>query len=216
MAKGDLPISDCYRSAGFSDSQRRDILGTSLERTKYPALWDYYLECRAKRLRLFDTSIEALKRELHVIAFSRITDFVQIPTRRDIERQELFDAKMRKAMGGADASDEKFIEEQARKELSDSKADTKKRERYSPNLGIKIRCLEDIPEELIPAIASIKETRDGIEIKLWNKLDAIDKMARINQLYTLEGDDDKPTTIENFNVIVNGTKSNLMDELKNI
>lgn len=215
---GNLTKGDAMRSAGFSDSmaKRGDLIGNTREQSKYPSLWDYFQKLRRKRLRLFDVSAESLENELRIIAFSKITDFVSIPTRRDLQRQQLFDAKIRKSMGYRDDEDDALIalENDLRKDLTEGK--NEKLQRFAPGANVKLRCLEDIPEELIPAIRSIKETRDGIELRLYDKLEAIDKLARMRRFYDDPDSGDKPTVIENLNVIVNGSKSNLLDDLDKI
>jgi hypothetical protein len=119
-------------------------------------------------------------------------------------------------MGYRDEEDDALIAQKdaLRKELSESKSE--RLQRFAPGASVKLRCLEDIPEEFLPAIQSIEETRDGIKIKLHSKLDALDKLARILKLYEDPQQGDKPTTIENLNVIVNGSKSDLLKTLDSI
>lgn len=220
LAEGNNTKADCMRLAGFSDDGARhpDYIGKTREKSKYPALWDYFQELRNRRLRLFDISAESISAELKILAFSKITDFVDIPSRDDLQKQAIFDAKIRRSMGYSDAEDDALLaqENAFRQKLSRSKAE-RKLDQYAPGKTVKLKCLDDIPPELIPAIASLEETRDGIKIKLWNKLDALDKLARIAKLY----DDpaapgDKPTTIENLTVLVNGSKSDLLKDLLKI
>jgi len=74
---------------------------------------------------------------------------------------------------------------------------------------IRVKYIEDIPKELIPSIASIKETKDGIEVKLHSKMDALDKLARITKLFNNEPQDEEPFGGE-INIHVKGTKSPLL------
>lgn len=218
LAEGNLTKADAMRGAGFAESMCRkpDFIGKDRDGSKYPALWDYYQKLRAKHIRLLEVNVETIRDEFRLIGFAKLTDFIQLPTRKDLERQKLFDAKLRQQMGYCDEEDDALLaqEDQYRKELSQSKAE--KLQRFAPGSTVKLRCLEDIPEEFLPAIQSIRETRDGIEIKLHNKLDALDKLARILKMYEEPDAGSKPTTIENLNVIVNGTKSNLLKDLDNI
>lgn len=217
LAIGDKTKRDCLVAAGFSRATGIDLIGADRERSRYPALWDYYQARRKKHLRLFDVTAESIRDELRLVAFAKLTDFVAIPTRRDLQRQALFDAKIRQSMGYTDPEDEALIaqEDQIRQELSDDDSD-RKHLRFAPGATVKLKALEDMPEELLPAIAEISETRDGIRIKLHNKLDALDKLARLLRLYDAENESSKSTTIENLNVIVNGTKSDLLNELDKI
>lgn len=219
LAQGEHSKADCIRLAGFAESMGRSAsayISTTREKSKYPALWDYYQKLRNRRLRLFDVSAESIKDELKVIAFSKITNYVSLPKTRDLQRQKLFDAKIRKGMGYTDAEDEKILalEDELRESIGGENRDDLRK--FSPGASVKLKALDDIPDELIPAIQSIEETRDGIKIKLYNKLDALDKLARIAKLYDDPDDASKATVIENLNVIVNGTKSDLLKDIDKI
>jgi hypothetical protein len=218
LAEGELSKVDCLARAGFSRRTDVDLVGPSRERSRYPALWDYYQKLRRHRLRLFDVNAETVRDELRLVAFAKLTDFIHLPRRRDLQRQAIYDAKVRRSMGYADPEDEALIaqEDQLRQELSGEDRAVEKLRKFAPGATVKLKAYEDIPEELLPAIASIKETRDGIEIKLHNKLEALDRLARILKLYDDPQVGDKPTTIETLNVIVNGSKSNLLDDLDKI
>jgi hypothetical protein len=220
LAQGELSKAEAMRRAGFSKSlaAKPDFIGPTRDKSRYPFLFDYYLDLRRRILRLYDVTAETVRDELRLIAFSKLTDFIHVPTRRDLQRQALFDAKMRKGMGYSDPEDEALIaqEDELRQELSGENRAIEKLRKFSPGRTVKLKAYEDIPEELLPAIASIKETRDGIEIKLHNKLEALDRLARILKLYDDPQVGDKPTTIETLNVIVNGTKSSLLDQLDKI
>jgi hypothetical protein len=203
--------TECMRKAGLAEgSASNAYIGPSRERSRYPSLWDYYQKLRDRRLRLFDVNAETIRDELKLIAFSKITNYIHIPTRRDVARQKLFDAKIRKEMGYTDTEDQALLaqEDQLREMVGNDDPNRK----FKPGESLKLKCLEDIPEELIPAIASIRETKDGISIKLWNKLDALDKLARICKLYDAEDEGSKATVIENLTVMVNGSKSDLLKE----
>jgi hypothetical protein len=218
LAVGDGNKTDAMQRAGLlANAASHRYIGPSRERSQYPALWDYYQQLRNRRLRLFDITAEAITDELKIIAFSRITEFIAIPTRNDLKRRELFDAKVRKQMGyTSDPEDEAILADEKRL-LADFVSDKDDRTlSYAPGQQLKLKALEDIPEELIPAIQSIRETKDGLSIKLYDKLDALDKLARIAKLYDAEDDANKSVVIENLNVTVNGTKSNLLDKLNDI
>jgi hypothetical protein len=208
--------TDSMAAVGLrNNSASFKILGPNRDQSTYPALWDYYQELRNQRLRLYDVNAETIRDELKIIAFSRITNYIAIPTRRDHKRKELFDAKIRASMGYTDAEDKAILAQESH--LRDTlNGDEGKTSSYAPGQQLKLKAIEDIPEELIPAIQSIRETRDGLSIKLYDKLDALDKLARIMKLYESEDDDNKSVVIENFNVIVKGEKSELLKQLPNI
>ncbi len=85
-------------------------------------------------------------------------------------------------------------------------------ERYTPG-SFRLKNREEIPPELLPAIAEISETREGIKIKLHDKMGALDKLARILKMYDGENEEkERVSKINTINLIVNGSKSNLLDQ----
>ncbi len=44
---------------------------------------------------------------------------------------------------------------------------------------ITVRNLEELPDEIVSAISSIKQTNAGIEIKLYDKISAIDRLSKM-------------------------------------
>lgn len=208
------------RNAGFSESvcKTAEYIGPSRERSQYPALWDYWQKLRRERLRLFEDDARAIRNELRIIAYSNITNYVAIPSEKDLERQALLDAQIRKVNGYQDAEDDAILaradEILAEAIVREPSQLTKKvRDNLLPGSTVRIKCLEDIPEELLPAIASIAETRDGIRLKLWDKVAALDMLAKMSHQYDDPNDDKKPTVIEKLNVIINGSKSDLLKDL---
>lgn len=224
LAEGRHTKVDCIRMAGFSpngngtNSSVWHYVGPTREKSRYPALWDYYHKLRRERLRLFEDDARAIRDELRIIAYSKLTDFVHIPSRKDLERQALLDAQIRKAHGYQDVQDDEILA-RASDILADQIVGEPKRlkaERETnllPGSTVKIKCLDDIPEELIPAIAAIAETRDGIRLKLWDKVAALDMLAKMTHLYADPDGDKKPTVIEKLNIVVNGSKSDLLNNL---
>ena len=217
LAEGNRSKSDCYRLAGFSETMAvsAQFIGPDRDRSKYPALWDYYQKRRRERLRLFEDDARAIRNELQIIAYSKITNFVSIPTAKDLERQALLDAQIRRVNGYQDAEDDEILgraDEILRDEIVNEPTQLKKKrlDNLLPGSTVRIKCLDDIPEELIPAIASIAETRDGIRLTLWDKIKAIDILAKITRQYDDPNDNRKPTVINKLNIIVNGTKSDLL------
>jgi hypothetical protein len=110
-----------------------------------------------------------------------------------------------------DAYEEALAEAQPIKaRLTKTRADIRKVE-DSPGYTLRLKFLEDIPKELLPAVAEIRETREGIAVKLHSKMDALDKLARWQKMYTdnAQAGDDAPETISEINVNVNGSRSTL-------
>jgi hypothetical protein len=95
------------------------------------------------------------------------------------------------------------------RKVNDAIRDLSKQSGYT----LRLKWLEDIPPELMPAIQEIKQTRDGISVKLYNKLEALEMFAKYTRMYEAQDDNDKPTEIKELNIIVNGSKSPLLDEL---
>jgi hypothetical protein len=77
--------------------------------------------------------------------------------------------------------------------------------------SIRLKNREEIPAALLPAIAEVAETKDGIRLKLHDKIAALDRLARWQKMYTaqVEGDDDGNVVTE-INITVNGAKSKLL------
>jgi phage terminase small subunit len=54
----------------------------------------------------------------------------------------------------------------------------------------------EIPDHVAAAVRSVKHTRDGIQITFHDKLEAIEKLAKIHQAYRNVLDDDRKTVAE--------------------
>jgi len=175
------------------------------EDSKKPHLWDIWRKALDKRLRILDVNTENILRELAIIGFSSIDKFIEFPTKADARSAELRDAQQRKSLDIATEEDEKVIEQASKESLPDE---------YRPGGIIKLRYAEDIPKELIPAIAELHETKDGIRIKLHSKLDALDKLCRIKRLF--EGPSESPNIDKEINIIVQGSKSKLLPQDTNV
>lgn len=171
------------------------------ESSSKPELWDIWRAALDKQLRILDAQASNIIRELAIIGFSSIDRFIDFPSVADLKREAAKDARTREALGVATKADENAI--------IDDENDSESWKRYRPGSTIRLKCLEDIPSDLMPAIAEIHETKEGIRIKLHNKLDALDKLCRIQKLYASElpstEDDDKE-----INIVVNGSKSKLL------
>lgn len=204
-------IAQAARDAGYRPTVANGKASTwvreSKSESKKPHLWEYYQERRKISLRLFDVTIENIVNELKIISFATLDKFIHFPTRAELEAAELAeaisDAVNKKVIGlELTENDQKLID------LRDTE---KKIRDYRPGSFIKLKCIEDIPKDLIPAIAEIAETKEGIKIKLFSKLDAIEKLAKYLKMF----DDARSAEggslhVQEINIIVNGTKSPLM------
>lgn len=76
--------------------------------------------------------------------------------------------------------------------------------------SIRLKNAEEIPDSLLPAIAELKETRDGIALKLHDKISALDKLARWKKMYDDDSDKDAGAVqVKEINIHVNGSRSTL-------
>jgi phage terminase small subunit len=57
-----------------------------------------------------------------------------------------------------------------------------------------------IPDHVAAAVKAVKETRDGIQVIFHDKLDAIDKLAKIHRAYKHIWDDERKTVVEGGDV----------------
>lgn len=75
---------------------------------------------------------------------------------------------------------------------------------------LRVKSFRDIPKQLTPAIESISEDKHGIKIKLYNKLDSLDKLAKYLKMYSdVSANSSNDDTPKEINLVVNGTRSPL-------
>lgn len=173
------------------------------EDSEKPHLWDRWRRELDKRLNIHDINAKKLINELALIAFGSIDQLIDFPSRADAVQGQVQDARTRHFMGIATEEDMQLLAQYP-------EAPGDKWKTYRPGSVIKLKCIEDIPPEMMRMIAEINETKEGIRIKLHNKLDALDKLAKIMKLYADDKkDDDDPIDIT-INLVVKGTKSPLM------
>ena len=197
-------IADAARKAGYSESVALDRasgwIGQTREESKKPHLYDEYKKHLNRILRLHDVKVESILDELKIIAFSSIDNFIDLPTRESLLKARKNDAKTREFIGIITEEDEKILKDESIS-LDD----------YRPGSEIRLKFLEDIPKQLIPAIWEIHETKDGIRIKLHSKMDAIDKLMRYMKMFDGESGQGNDTfNLTQVNIVVNGSKSPLM------
>lgn len=221
LAEGMHSVVDCYELAGFSRKTAafgggKAWIGKTRERSFYPALYDYFRGLRDEAVGIRIANAQSVIDEFRKIAFADITKIVRVPERRALQRAAIYAAQARKNFGYTDAEDEELLALKLEDEASDSAGEQANPlnvatyMQYAPGVSIKLKCLEDIPEEMRGAISEIAETRDGIRVKMFNKIDALDRLAKINGMYDAEKDQ-KPITIKSLNIIVKGSRSNLLN-----
>lgn len=215
LATGTLSITQAALQAGYKHSVADKVayqwLGKTREESQYPHLWDYYEKLRTDNLRLYGVTIDSVVNELRTIAFSDITAYIDLPSIEDQKREALIEriqhAQNKVFVGMADELEEELVEKYPDDKLDELIAISRMR----PGSTIRLKSREEIPKELLPAIAEIHETREGIRVKLHNKLDALDKLARWLKMYQGEKDSqDEPIKSVEINLNVNGSRSRLM------
>lgn len=228
-------------SPTVGDRQAFKWIGRTEETSQYPALFHYYTELYKKNQRLFEATKQNVIKELALLAYSDITRFVDLPSKtyedKQMRAQLIEQACNAVHVYGQWQKDIKTWQDRTSKKKG-SAPDEPKRPTYKQmNIveefqlmedeerlnvmfwrdyrkgSITVKNREDIPKELLPQIAEIAHTRDGIRIKLHSKTDALDKLARILKMYDEDkSEGDKYTNIQNINLIVNGSKSNLLSQ----
>lgn len=232
-----LAARECGYSKSTAGCRAYGWIGKTRETSVYPALYDYFHEKRKEKLRLFDVSIDSVVNELKLIAFSSIDHYLDLPTieaRRKIERiterLRAEEKKLERFINPDYLEIERKIQENPDVKLSlrgvkrytpEAKDQLAKCEKIAkelrhaengPGVYLRLKFKEEIPAELIPAIAEIRQTREGIALKLHSKLDALDSLAKWQKMYVdkPEGNEDAPANIQEINLVVNGSRSKLM------
>lgn len=170
-----IPAREAGRKIGLSARAAKrtcEWIKTNRETSRKPYLWDIWRETLDRNLRILGAKSENIIRELCLVAFSSIDQFVELPSRTP------------DAITG------------------------------QTNNNLRVKFIEDIPKDLLPSIMSVKETKDGIEVKLHSKMDALDKLARITKLFNQEPVEEQPFGGE-INIHVNGSKSPLLLKISN-
>lgn len=157
--------------------------------SRKPELWDHWRKRSDEQFRILGATAENIIRELCVIGFSSIDRFVKFPSVRD----------------GIDPTGINF------NPLEDDENDSKSWSKFRPGSEIQLRFAEEIPAQLMPAIASIEQTKHGIRIKLHSKIDALDKLARIRKMYADLVATDEPADYQ-INISISGSKSPMLAE----
>jgi phage terminase small subunit len=165
------------------------------EHSKRPQVFDYFQKLVKQKLRLHDITVDNVLNELKIIAFSSLEHFIDLPTKGELKAEAL------QAAGLGYTLDPAGVEEW---------------KKFRPGSYIRLKAWEDIPKQLLPAIAEINETKDGIRIKLHPKLDAIEKLAKYLAMYqnASADPDDVGQSVKEINLIVEGSKSPLMLAMK--
>lgn len=190
-----LKPKDAALSVGFKHTiatQASRWIREDRERSSKPWMFDYFAKLLKAKLRHFDVTVDNVLRELTIIGFSDISAFIEIPSQEELKQ---------------DALDAKALGFEARQS---AQADEWKKLRLGSTIRLKTR--EQINPALWPAVAEISETKDGIKIKLHNKIAALEKLAKYLAMYqnASADPDDIGQSVREINLIVEGSRSPLM------
>jgi len=194
-----MTVYDAAKDSGFAENTAKGGASTWIredrDRSRKPHLWDYFQNLLKDKLRLHDITIENVLNELKIIGFSDLSHFIEIPTREDIKRE----AQVAREADYTSSTDDVF-----------------EWKKYRPGQMIKLKPFEEIPKQLLPAIAELRETKDGLVIKLHNKLEALEKLCKYVGMYnTIASDPDEiGSQVKEITLIVEGSRSPLMKLLE--
>jgi phage terminase small subunit len=231
---------ECGYSKSVATSRAYAWIGKTREQSLYPCLWDHYAELKRERLRLFNIEANSVLNELKLIAFSSIDNYLDFGTRAAKEKIDNLTERLH-AEESALENEDKFLNPEYKKILDDEpniverskklrgvrrfnnlgEKQKKKIEKLSkdlqrakdaPGAYLRLKYLEDIPAELMPAIAEIRETKEGVAVKLHSKMDALDKLARYLQMFAEQkpDGDESLANIKEILIQVSGTRSRLL------
>lgn len=197
------------RKAGYTEAQatRRANywIKSTREESEKPHLWDIYRRELDRQLRINDLDAQKIIREIAQVAFASIDMFMDLPSMQDAIDEQARDAETRAFMGIANEEDLALIAENNRIHEHEPRVQRAWRKYRAGNM-VKFKAIENIPREAMVAIQSIKETKDGIEVKLHPKMDALDKLCRILQILPKEGDEQTETIDREINIIVKDSR----------
>lgn len=194
------------RLAGFTDAGSNkacDWIRQTREQSRKPLLFDYWRKRSDANFRILGVTAENILRELAIIGFSSIDKFIDFPSKAD-------------AQDASKALDELIVTSED-EELEDEPSkpndqnDSKSWKNYRPGSVIKLKSVEDIPADLMPAIAEINETKEGIRIKLHPKLPALQLLAQIMKMVGPIQEKQEDQVDYQINISVNGSKSPLLN-----
>lgn len=198
------------RLAGFTEAGSNkacDWIRQTREQSRKPLLFDYWRKRSDANFRILGVTAENILRELAIIGFSSIDKFIDFPSKADAAEAFEHDAKhtpkSKSAFGTLSALSEI--------ESEDDEDDSKTWKKFRPGSVIKLKCLEDIPADLMPAIAEINETKEGIRIKLHPKLPALQLLAQIMKMVGPIQEKQEDQVDYQINISVNGSKSPLLN-----
>lgn len=201
------------RLAGFSESvalrKSNEWIRATREESSKPHLWDAYRKSLDNQLRVADIDAAKVIREISLISFSSIDAFIDFPSKQDALDEQAKDAETREFMGIASDEDRVLIEENKIVHKHSPRVERAWKS-YRAGSHIKLKAIEDIPREMMPVIQSIKETKDGIEIKLHSKMDALEKLCKIMKLVPKDDAEEQETIDREINLIVKGSRSPLL------
>lgn len=148
----DLNAAGAAKRAGHSEKSARYI---GYELLAKPHIQDYIQELNLARSRRTEVTADMVVQELACIAFAKVTDFIRVETKTE-EHYTLNKVKGLLDEDEEDGDEGKPVEYKA----------------------VDVFETDGIPENKIRAVASIKQGRSGIEVKLHSKEKALELLGR--------------------------------------
>jgi phage terminase small subunit len=164
----DMNATQAYKRAGYSvkSDQAAGVEGHKL--LKNPKIQERVKQLQEKRSKSTGITADRVLKELATIGFSKITDFLKVSNPTDTE----VDVPLPK----------KLIEQIDEGEDDDPMDDIPKIPfRFS---SVEIFNTDDMDKEAIPAIASIKQGRNGVELKLHDKVKSLELIGKHLGMFT--------------------------------
>lgn len=157
----DLNATQAAIRAGYSEHTASE---TGYENLRKPHMAEYIQKLMDERSERTEITADMVLREYAKIGFSNITDFLKINTaERVVERKSVTDADGNESIVPV----------------------------YDMVQGVELFDTDSVDRNKLDAVAEIKQTRDGIALKLHDKKGALDSIARhlgmFNDNVTLKG-----------------------------
>lgn len=195
-----LNATEAALASGFKQSIAENAsrwIREDREHSSRPHLYDYFTKLLKAKLRHYDVNVDNVLKELVIIAFSTLKHFIDIPTRAELTQDAIEARVLNYDINQPDQANEW--------------------KKLRAGSIIKLKPGDEIPDELWPAIAELSETSDGgIKIKMHNKIQALEKLVKYLGMYqnASADPDDIGQSVKEINLIVEGSKSPLMQLIK--
>lgn len=173
----DLNATQAYKRAGYSVKSDKAAAVEGHKLLRNPKVAARIAELQNARQKRTEITQDRVLEELAAIGFAEITDFVQVV-------ESSYEQPKDDPIGQDDGEDDE-----------DGLPKTTETKFFR---GVEIFETSKMPKGAIPAIASIKQGRSGIELKLHDKVKALELMGRHLGIFEKDNAQSKP--VNNINV----------------